>query len=55
MEKLSSITRLTNKQISLTSGAVNVSDSEKEKMLKIARARLIHRKNVLESRGFTVK
>ena len=47
------------KEVGGTSGTVKVNidpnDSEEEKMRKIARARLAHRKKVLESRGVTVR
>ena len=47
------------KKIGGTSGTLDVkidpNDSEQEKMRKIARARLAHRKKVLESQGVTVR
>jgi hypothetical protein len=47
------------KEIGPTSGTVKVdidpNDSEQEKMRKMAKARLAHRKKVLEAQGITVK
>ena len=47
------------KEVGGTSGTldvkINPNDSEQEKMRKIARARLAHRKKVLEAQGITVK